>query len=282
MKGGIMAGFDAVKMKGFFDVLGLGEEPLGMYYSDARPAGAITPAAAILPSREDEAENRVDWAALHVNWSCVIGVLWRARHKQTAACFDREHFGCVGGAFYLGFLKPQLEAIVHFVSSGIPGQLEGEHYLESPRVVRDFFGRIDPRPAPARFCIFKPLSQFSDGEQPELVTFFSRPESIAGLNQLATFVTNDFEAVLSPFGAGCSNILTWPLRYLAEGKLKAVLGGWDPSDRKFLKPDEITFTVPAEMFNMMVQRWHESFLTTKTWEGIRKKIDRSRKVWGEV
>lgn len=276
-----MAEFNDAKVREFLEVLGLSEEPLGMYYADERPPEAISPGTANLPSREDEAANRVDWSGLNASWTCVIGVLWRARHKQAPACFDRQHFGCLGGAFYLGFLKPQLEAIVHYVSSGIPGQMEGEHYLESPRVVRDFFGKIDPRPAPAPFCIFKPISQFSGMEQPELVTFFSRPESVAGLNQLATFVTNDFEAVSSPFGAGCSNIVTWPLRYLARGQLKAVLGGWDPSDRKFLKPDEITFTVPMEMFTRMVQRWQESFLTTKTWEGIKKKISRSRKAWGE-
>ena len=79
--------------------------------------------------------------------------------------------------------------------------------------------------------------------------FFARAETISGLNQLATFVTNDFEAVQSPFGAGCSNLVAWPLKYLERGQLKAVLGGWDPSDRKFLKPDEITFAVPYEMFD---------------------------------
>jgi hypothetical protein len=31
----------------------------------------------------------------------------------------------------------------------------------------------------------------------------------------------------------------------------------------------------------MVRRWPESFLTTKTWEGIKKKIARSRQAWGE-
>jgi len=159
--------------------------------------------------------------------------------------------------------------------------MEGERYLESPEVTRDFFNTIDPPPAPARYCVFKPVTQFKKKTPPELVIFFTRAEVISGLNQLATFVTNDFEAVYSPFGAGCSNIVTWPLRYLDQGKLKAVLGGWDPSDRKFLKTDEITFTVPFEMFQRMVNRWPESFLTTKTWAMVRKKINRSRKAWGE-
>jgi hypothetical protein len=268
-------------MEKFVEILGLDEEPMGIYYTDLKPKHGIAPKSELLPTIEMEAKGEVDWGSLFGNFSCVIGNIWRARKKQTTAYFDKEHFGCLGGAFYLGFLKPQLNFITYYVSTGIPDQMEGERYLESPEVTRDFFTTIDPRPAPSRYCVFKRITQFKAGTQPELVTFFARAEVVSGLNQLATFVTNDFEAVLSPFGAGGSNIVTWPLRYLAQGKLKAVLGGWDPSDRKFLKTDEITFTVPVEMFNRMVNRWPESFLTTKTWATVRKKIDRSRKVWGE-
>lgn len=271
----------AQEIGSFLEAIGLDEEPMGMCYTDVEPEEGISPKSQLLPTIEMEARGEVDWSTLFGDFSCVIGNIWRARKKKIAAYFDNERFGCLGGAFYLGFLKPQLNFITYYVSTGIPDQMEGERYLESPEVTRDFFNTIDPPPAPARFCVFKPISQFETGPPPELVTFFARAEVISGLNQLATFVTNDFEAVYSPFGAGCSNIVTWPLRYLAEGKLKAVLGGWDPSDRKFLKTDEITFTVPFEMFQRMVKRWPESFLITKTWATIRKKIDRSRRAWGE-
>lgn len=275
-------GIDASEVERFIEVLGLNEEPMGMHYTDVKPEVGISPKPGILPSIEQEAKGEVDWGALFSDFACVISILWRARRKRTAACFDREHFGCLGGAFYLGFLKPQLNFITYYVSTGMPEQMEGERYLESPEITRHFFESIDPRPAPAQYCAFKPITQFEPDEQPEVVIFFARPEVVGGLNQLATFVTNDFEAVYSPFGAGCSNIVTWPLRYLAQGRLKAVLGGWDPSDRKYLKTDEITFTVPFEMFRRMVDRWQESFLTTKTWATVKKKIDRSRKVWGEI
>lgn len=272
---------NTTKVGEFLDALGIMEQPYGVYYRNEAPVDAISPKGGVLPSAEDEASGKVDWKALHVDFSCVIGVLWRARKKAATACFDRDHFGCLGGAFYLGFLKPQLEAIACYVSSGIPNQLEGEHYLESPEVTRNFFNIIDPRPAPARYCVFKPVNMFTEGERPEVVTFFARAEAIAGLNQLATFVTNDFEAVRSPFGAGCSSILTWPLKYLARGELKAVVGGWDPSERKFMKPDELTFSVPTEMFERMLDRWQQSFLTTNTWAQVKKRIERSKKAWGE-
>lgn len=268
-------------VKGFLEVLGLDEAPMGMHYTNTEPQEGVSPKLGVLPSADAERRGEVNWGGIFEGFSCVIGHIWRARKKGTAAYFDREHFGCLGGAFYLGFLKPQLDFIAHYVSSGIPGQLEGERYLESPEVTHRFFQTVDPRPAPDRFCVFKPVTRFEQNERPEVVIFFARPEVVSGLNQLATFVTNDFEAVYSPFGAGCSNIVTWPLRYLSQGKLKAVLGGWDPSDRKFVKTDEITFAVPYEMFRRMVTRWPDSFLTTGTWKTVRKKIDRSKRAWGE-
>lgn len=268
-------------MKDFFERLGLPEEPFGMYYTDQRPVKGFSPKPANLPTSEMEKKGEINWGSIWSDFSCVMGNIWRARRMKTAAFFDRERFGCLGGAFYLGFLKPQLDFIAYYISSGIPNQIQGEHYLESADVSRHFFQEVDPRPAPARYCVFKPISQFSAEEVPELVIFFARGEVICGLNQLAVFVTNDFEAVSSPFGAGCTNIVSWPLKYQAEGKLKAVLGGWDPSDRKFMKPDEISFTVPFEMFSRMIFRWSESFLKTPTWDIVRKKIDRSRRTWKE-
>ena len=269
------------RLTGLLDVLGLDEEPMGMFYTDQQPEEGLSPKPGLLPSAEEEARGEADFEALFGSFSCVIGHIWRARRKKTAAWFDREHFGCPGGAFYLGFQKPQLEAIVHYVSTGIPGMMEGERYLASPEATRDFFTAIDPRPAPARYCVFKPVGLFGPNEAPEIIVFFARPEAMSGLHQLASFVTDDMEAVASPFGAGCSNIVTWPLRYLEQGRLKAVLGGWDPSARKYFKTDEITLAVPDRMYEMMLARWPESFLTAREWATTKKKIARSRRAWGE-
>ncbi len=266
----------------FLEAIGYQEEPMGMFYTDEEPQGGSTPKPGQLPSVELEAMNAIDWNGLWNDFSCVIGHIWIARKKKSCAYFDKDRFGCLGGAFFLGYLKPQLDFIVHYVSTGMPDALEGERFLASPATTRRFYETIDPRPAPKRFCVFKPLTQFGADEQPELVIFFDRPEVISALHQLASFVTDDIEAVLSPFGSGCANIVTWPLKHIAEGRLKAVLGGWDISDRPFLKTDEITFTVPFEMYRLMLERWRSSFLTAKAWTTAKKKIARSRRVWGEA
>ncbi|UCF85282.1 MAG: DUF169 domain-containing protein, partial [Desulfobacteraceae bacterium] len=180
----------------------------------------------------------------------------------------------------LGFMKPQTELIIHYVSTGIPERMQGELYCDSPDELRRIFDYIDPRPAPKEFCVVKPLSIFKAEEEPEFVAFFARPETLCGLHQLAAFVTNDPEVVASPWGAACTNLITWPLKYLANGENRAVLGGWDPSARKFFKTDELTFTLPYKMFGQMLERFEQSFLTTKTWTIVRKKIARSQKTWG--
>lgn len=159
--------------------------------------------------------------------------------------------------------------------------MDGELYCDSPDKLRQIFDYIDPRPAPKRFCVIKPLNLFSAKEKPELIAFFARPETLCGLHQLSAFVTNDPEVVASPWGAACTNLITWPLKYLARGENRAVLGGWDPSARKFFKTDELTFTVPYTMFSHMLERFEGSFLTTKTWATVRKKIARSKRTWGE-
>ena len=219
---------------------------------------------------------------IFTNFSCVMGNVWRARKKKTAAYFSADRFGCPGGAFWLGFNKPQAELIIHYVSKGIPDRMAGEHYCDSPDALRQIFEAVDPRPAPDTYCVFKPVGLFTQSQEPEFVTFFCRPETLCGLHQLAAFVTGDPEVVVSPWTAACGGLVVWPAYYQAKGQIKAVVSGWDPSARKFFKTDELSFTVPFAMFTDMIARFDQSFLKTKTWQTVSKKIERSKRAWGEL
>lgn len=269
------------RLPGLLDVLGLDEEPMGLFYADARPAEGFTPKPIDLPTREKEVRNEIDWKSVFADFSCAMGHIWRARKKRAAAYFSAEQFGCPGAAFWLGFNKPQTETIIHYVSTGIPNWTAGEHYCSSPDQLRRIFAHVDPRPAPKPYCVVKPIGLFAGSEAPELVTFFARPESLCGLHQLAAYVTDDPEVVASPWSAACGSLAIWPLHYLAKGERKAVIGGWDPSARKFYKTDELSFTVPADIFGGMLERYGESFLTRETWPVVLKKIARSKKAWSE-
>ncbi len=266
-------------LAGFLDTTGLSEMPMGMFFTDEQPDSLFSPGPYDLPTREKEIAGQVDWPSLFGNFSCAIGHIWRARKKKTAAYFSAERYGCLGCAFWMGFNKPQLETIIHYVSTGIPGHMEGEHYCDSPDRLRRIFEDLDPEPARGKFCVFKPLDQFGEKEEPLFVTVFDRPEVLSGLHQLATFVTGDPLSVVSPWSAGCGSLVAWPMHFQARGENRAVLGGWDISARKFFKGDELTLTLPLSMFEQMVARYRESFLTKKSWPTVMKKIERSRKAW---
>ena len=130
----------------FLKALGYPEEPFGMFYTDTEPESGFVQKEGPAFSSEMEQRGEVDYPALFRDWSCVMGKIWLARKKKSAAYFEARRFGCVGGSFYLGFHRPQLEFIAHYVSTGIPGRMEGERYLSSPEVTRRFFNELPPRP----------------------------------------------------------------------------------------------------------------------------------------
>jgi hypothetical protein len=139
---------------------------------------------------------------------------------------------------------------------------------------------MDPQAAPKPYLAFRRVEDFEAlGRDPWFVTFFARPESMSGLHQYAAYLTNDAEVVASPWGPGCGNMVAWPRTYQATGRVRAVLGGWDPSMRKFLKTDELYMTVPFALYQEMLERWKESFLSSRTWETQRKKVARSNAAW---
>ena len=70
-------------------------------------------------------------------------------------------------------------------------------------------------------------------------------------------------------GAGWPGILSWPRYYRDKGVEKAVLGGFDPSARKYLKTDELTFTVPLSLYQKMLKALPESmFNKGNDWKNL--------------
>ena len=51
--------------------------------------------------------------------------------------------------------------------------MDGERYIKTPELAREYFEMMKPRPAPATYCVFKPIEQFQGDEKPEVVVFFA-------------------------------------------------------------------------------------------------------------
>ncbi|MDR1551135.1 MAG: DUF169 domain-containing protein [Holosporaceae bacterium] len=262
------------------ELSGHDENPFAVYFTDARPEDGYSPKPGQILSRERERAGQIDWKRAASEYSCFIGKIWLARKNKKAAWLSQEEYGCWGVSFFCGMFSPHLDMDSFFLSTGIPGtQIEGEHFFQSPEAATAALEESTPPPAKGKYCVMKPLEQFTDEEEPLIVTFFVRPEVLNGLYMLACFAIKSHHAVVCPFGSGCCNIAAWPLVYQQRGEEKAVIGGLDLNARKYLKPDELTFSIPFSMYRKMLDSMEESALARPTWETIRKKASLSRSVW---
>ncbi|MEW6377783.1 MAG: DUF169 domain-containing protein, partial [Thermodesulfobacteriota bacterium] len=203
------------------------------------------------------------------------GLLKKARKKGKTVYFDRKHFGCPGGAYYMGFLESPRPNIEYFLSCGIPGEMEGERYIKTPELAREFIGKKKPRPAPATYCVFKPIEQFQqDDIKPEVVVFFGSPDILSGLFTLANYALESTDAVYTPFGSGCSTILTYPLKEAEKEVPRATLGMFDVSARPMVEKDVLTLAIPYSIFLRLLENVSRSFLQTESWEKVRRRIQK--------
>jgi len=230
------------------------EWPLALYYTDTPPADA----------------ERVPPPSAH---KCLIGVLNRVRNGA-ALVFGEEFVGCFGGKRYTGFSQQLMPNFDSFLSCGIPGQLEGERYKRSPGIVQGVVQHWPDFEAPAANLVVKRFDRLQEGETPEVIVFLAPPDELSGLFTLANFDWQDPHGVITPFCAGCAAIIQYP--YL-EGKKEAprgVVGMFDVSARPFVPRETLSFAVPMNRFRTMVGFMEESFLITKSWDRVRKRMER--------
>ena len=77
---------------------------------------------------------------------------------------------------------------------------------------------------------------------------------------------------MAPFGAGCSSIIYYPYLEFAKKQPRAVLGMFDVSARPCVTPDILTLAVTWPKFERMVSNMPESFLTTDSWQKVKRRI----------
>ncbi len=202
---------------------------------------------------------------------CLIGVLNRVRSGKSI-CFDADSVSCFGGKRYLGFSTGLSPTFDRFLSTGIPGQLEGERYKKSPELVREVVAQWPDFKAPARYAVFKRWDRLEERDHPEVVIFWAQPTVLSGLFTLANFDHPGPEGVIAPFCAGCASIVMYPWMERDAEHPRAVLGMFDVSARPFVPASTLSFAVPLSKFKTMVGNMEESFLITPSWGKARKRI----------
>lgn len=226
------------------------ELPLGFYYTEATTVS--------VPSKDDRAAH------------CLIATLNQVRQGHSLA-FDQEHVHCNGGKRYLGFtqsLRPKFE---YFLACGIPGEMEGERYKQSPELVLKHLQFNQAFQAPAKYIVFKRWDQMAAGDNPAVIIFFAPPDVLAGLFTLANFDEVEPHAVIAPFSSGCGSIVHYPYLESRTGQPRAVLGMFDISARPYLPASVLSLAIPWAKFQRMVENMPASFLITSSWRQIKSR-----------
>jgi len=234
--------------------LGPAELPIAFFYSDD-------------PGDAEEAPPREG------KWHCLIGDLAPVRRGRPLA-FTRESIGCGGGRYYAGFegnLRPGIE---HFLSCGIPGEMEGERYKKTPELATQAVTRSPAVPAEGTYLIAKRWDALAATDDPQVIVFFAPPDVLSGLFTLANFDEAQENAVAAVFASGCGAILLRPLAERAASRPRAFLGMFDVSARPYVSPNLLTFAVPMAKFARMVENMDESFLITGSWKKVLERIER--------
>lgn len=205
------------------------------------------------------------------SFHCIFDEFSRARSGETLV-FSADTPMCAGGKRYMGFSTTLRANFDYFLSCGIPGKVKGERYKKSPEIVNEIMKGQPPVPAPGRYIVFKRWDKLTTNDNPDAVVFFAVPDVLSGLFTLANFDEVDRNAVITPFGSGCSSVVYYPMIECRSENQRAVMGMFDVSARPYVNSAELTITIPYPKFLRMINNMDESFLITGSWEVIADRI----------
>lgn len=202
---------------------------------------------------------------------CFIEALSRAFEGEDLV-LSRESIGCPGGITYTGFGEMRMPNFNYFLSTGIEGKLRGERYKKTPEIVDEIMKTQQKFDAPGKLIIMKRWDKLTDADDPDVVVFFAKPDTLSGLFTLSGFDSTAPSNISSPFSSGCASIFRFPMQEKLSGGKTCFLGMFDPSARPFVPADTLSFAVPFPRFEELAGYIEESFLITDDWEKVKDRM----------
>lgn len=238
----------AVSLK---EKLGLGNLPIGMFFSETKPENAIS-----FKSKGN---------------GCILPLIYKGAQGKTIS-IDRDTTGWNCSAFYLGYQDWIFDGIECFLSDGVVNGREGERFIKTSKQAKSFVEYYKPETLNTKVTVFKPLLEFEAHETPELVIFFVNADELSALVYLLHFNSPESEdRIVTRFISGCGSVVTLPMKLKNEGKMQAVWGMHDISVRRRLPKDLMTLTMPYDLLVEITKYIDETFIITESWKAIKER-----------
>jgi len=186
--------------------------------------------------------------------------------KGTPISLTLDIIGCIGGKLYTGFSEMN-ERIPNFVSLK-------EKYKETPRMVLDFIDKLGISLLDKKYLNLAPINKIDSFQDIIGIIFFATPDILSGLTAWAFFDNNSEDAVTTKFGSGCSSIFAETAGENAKNGRRTFLGFFDPSARRYVESDILSFAIPMSRFKEMYDTMPQSCLfDTPAWSRVRDRIN---------
>ena len=122
------------------------------------------------------------------------------------------------------------------------------------------------------YLLFKPFSALEQDETPQAVVFLVNADQLSALVTMANYDQPTQDNVQVKFGAGCIQSVLYVLKDSQEGRTTCTIGLTDPSARKCIDKDLLSFSIPYARYLLLEDQVEESFLNKQSWQGLSQRI----------
>ena len=129
--------------------------------------------------------------------------------------------------------------------------------------------------ATMRYLNISPVDRLENFNNVVGIFFLATPDMLSGLAAWTFYDNNSDDAITAKFGSGCSSVFSEATLENSKNGKRTFIGLFDPSVRRYVNENILSFTIPMSRFKEMYYTIKASCLSnTPAWARVRERICR--------